>query len=168
MKFAIVLCMALFMNSAMASILIGKVDIQKVLVTIKQGQDVRAKLKKNFDGKQEVIQKEEEKIRKMQEDFQKQNLVMNDKAKASKEKEIQEAIMALQQKTMGYQKEIQQMEQTMKRPILERLRDVITDVSKKAGVDVTFEASAAPVVFAKTEKDITDEVIKEYDKRHAK
>lgn len=162
------LTLAMFTSNAMADFVVGKVDIQKVLITVKQGQDVREKLKKNFDGKQEIIKKEEDGIRKLQEDYQKQALVMSEKGKVEKEKEIQEKIMALQQKTMGYQKEIQTMEQTLKKPILERLRVVINDVSKKEAVDVTFEASTAPVVYAKVEKDLTDTIIEEYNKRHPK
>ncbi|MBI2519415.1 MAG: OmpH family outer membrane protein [Bdellovibrio sp.] len=168
LKLLVLFVCVMGLQTAWAEVSVGKVDIQKVLITVKQGQDVREKLKKNFDGKQEVIKKEEDAIRKLQEDYQKQQLVMNDKARVEKEKEIQDKIMALQQKTMGYQKEIQQMEQTLKRPILEKLRDVIADISKKESVDVTFEASTAPVVYAKNEKDLTDAVITEYNKRNPK
>ena len=64
-------------------------------------------------------------------------------------------------------KEIQSGLQTQKykKTILNKLRGIITDVSKKAGVDMTFESSTAPIVYAKNEKDLTDEVIKEYDKK---
>ena len=56
----------------------------------------------------------------------------------------------------------------MKKPILDRVRAVINSVSKQKNVDVTFEASTAPVVYAKNEIDITEEVIKSYDKKHSK
>ena len=101
----------------------------------------------------------------MQEDFQKQGVVMNDKAKAKKEQEIQEKIILLQQKSMSYQKEIQEMENKMKKPILDRVKSIIDDVSKSASVDMTYESSTAPIVYAKDEKDLTDDVIKAYDKK---
>jgi outer membrane protein len=144
---------------------VGKVDIQRVLITIKEGKAVRDKLKSQFDEKQKFVKKEEAEIRKLQEDLKKQAMVLNDKAKAKKEKEIQMRFMKLQQQTMGYQKEIQELENKYKKPILNKLRGIITDVSKKAGVDMTFESSTAPIVYAKNEKDLTDEVIKEYDKK---
>ena len=147
---------------------VGKVDIQQVLLTIKEGKSVRDKLKKEFEKKKKVLDKEQGKIKKMQEDFQKQSLVMSEKAKLEKEKKIQELIIKLQQQSMGYQKEIQEMENKMKKPILDRVRAVINAVSKKKNVDVTFEASTAPVVYAKNEIDITDVVIKSYDKKHSK
>ena len=51
---------------------------------------------------------------------------------------------------MGYQKEIQEMENKMKKPILDKVRAVINTVSKKQNVDVTFgKLPTAPVVYAK-------------------
>ena len=111
------------------------------------------------------MDKEQQKIKKMQEDFQKQSLVMSDSAKVEKEKQLQEAVMKLQQKSLGFQKEIQEMENKMKGPIIDSVREVVTTISKKSKVDVTFEASTAPVVYAKNEKDLTDDVIKAYDKK---
>lgn len=166
-KIAIAFLISIFSIPSFA-VMVGKVDIQKVLLTVNQGKKVRDKLKKSFDSKQSILKKEEEAIRKLQEDYKKQSLVMNDKAKQSKEQEIQKKILALQQKSMGFQKEIQQMEDKLKKPILERVRDVINEVSAKAGVDMTFEASTAPVVYAKNNKDLTDEVIKKYNAKHPK
>lgn len=147
------------------SMIIGKVDIQRVLLSVSQGKKVRDQLKAEFEKKKKVLDKEQQKIKKMQEDFQKQSLVMSDSAKVEKEKQLQEAVMKLQQKSLGFQKEIQEMENKMKGPIIDRVREVVTTVSKKSKVDVTFEASTAPVVYAKNEKDLTDDVIKAYDKK---
>tara|TARA_R110000868_G_scaffold298978_1_gene559197 strand:- start:7714 stop:8220 length:507 start_codon:yes stop_codon:yes gene_type:complete len=166
MKLISVLVLALTLGAPSAhALILGKVDIQKVLLSVKQGQKVREELKKEFDKKQGTLQKEETTIRKMQEDFQKQGVVMNDKAKAKKEQEIQEKIIQLQQKSMSYQKEIQEMENKLKKPILDRVKEVIDTVSKTAAVDMTYESSTAPIVYAKDEKDLTDDVIKAYDKK---
>lgn len=155
-----------FSFNAFADVVIGKVDIQKVLLTVNDGLKVRDKLKKAFDDKKKVLDADQEKIKKMQEDFKKQSMVMNEKAKVKKEEEMQAAMMEIQQKSMAYQKEMQEMENKFKLPILEKIRDVISDVSKKSNVDVTFEASTAPVVYSKVEKDLTDDVIKAYDQKH--
>ncbi len=166
MKSLLVATLTLMLTASAAhAIVLGKVDIQKVLLNVKQGQKVRDELKKEFDKKQGTLQKEESSIRKLQEDFQKQGVVMNDKAKEKKEREIQEKIIALQQKSMEYQKEIQEMENKLKKPILERVREIIDEVSKSSNVDLTYESSTAPIVYAKEEKDITDDVIKAYDKK---
>ena len=164
-KLLVALVLASFSSTSFA-LIVGKVDIQQVLLSIKEGQGVRDKLKKSFEEKQKVLQKDEDKIRKMQENFKKQSLVMNDKAKMAKQEEMQKAILDLQQKSQTFQKEIQDMEQRYKKPILEKVKTIVESVSKTAGVDVTFEASTAPVIYAKSEKDLTPEVIKAYDQKY--
>ena len=76
--------------------------------------------------------------------------------------------MALQQKTMGFQKEIQNQENELKKPILEKLKTVIDKISQQEKVSMTFEVSASPVVYAANKVDLTDKVIKAYDKKYSK
>jgi len=168
MKKLFVLLAFVISSTAMAKIVVGKVDVQKVLITVNQGVNVRDQLKKTFDEKQKILKDEEDKIRKLQEDYQKKASVINDKEKGKKEREIQEKIMAIQQKTAGYQKEIQEMEQKLKSPILDNVKKVVDEVAKSNDVDMVYEAATAPILFAKEEKDLTDEVVKLYNKKFPK
>jgi outer membrane protein len=165
MKILSFLLSALFALNIFAAPLIGKVDVQRVLLTINEGKAVRDKLKKAFEEKQQILQKDQEEIKKAEEDLKKQALVLNDKAKDKKEKELQGKFMQLQQKTMQFQKEISEMENTFKKPIMTKLQEVITEVSKNAGVDFTIEVSTTPIVYAKSDKDLTEEVVKLYDQK---
>lgn len=166
---SLIAIMALVMTStAFADVSVGKVDVQKVLITVNQGTAVRDQLKKSFDEKQSILKKEEEAIKKLQDDYAKKASVINDKEKAKKEREIQEKIIAIQQKTSTFQKEIQDMEQKLKTPILERVKTIVDEVSKAADVDLVYESATAPILYAKTEKDLTDEVVKSYNKKFPK
>lgn len=167
MKLVLVAFVTLFSFSALADVTVGLIDIQRVISSIKEGQAVQKKLEKAFNDKKVILQKDEEKIKKSQEDFKKQSMVLAEAARANKEREMQEMFMELQNKTMQYQKEIQEMEQNLKKPILDRLRPIIEEASKTANVDLTFELSAAPIIYAKNKKDISDDVIKAYDKKHS-
>ncbi|AUN99419.1 OmpH family outer membrane protein [Bacteriovorax stolpii] len=166
---ALIATLALVMTtSAFSAVTVGKVDVQKVLITVNQGVAVRDQLKKSFDEKQAILKKEEDSIKKLQDDYSKKASVINDKEKAKKEREIQEKIIAIQQKTAGFQKEIQDMEQKLKTPILERVKSVVDEVSKASDVDLVYEAATAPILYAKSEKDLTDEVVKAYNKKFPK
>jgi outer membrane protein len=149
-----------------AEVLVGLVDIQKIITTIKEGKNVQSKLEKAFNDKKAILKKDEDKIKKAQEDYKKQSMVLAEQARMTKERELQELMMQLQQKTMEYQREIQKMEQDMKKPILEKLRPIIEEVSKSNAVAMTFELSAAPIIYAEAKKDLTEELIKSYDKKH--
>ena len=167
-KLLMVLALSVLLVPAYAKVLVGKVDVQKVLLNVNDGLEVRSKLKKVFDSKQELLKKEEDKIRKAQQDYEKQKSVLNEKARETKEREIQGLIDGIQKQTMEYQKEITEMENKAKGPILEKVKGIVDEVSKKNDVDVTFEASTAPVIYAKDEKDLTQEVIDSYNKKYPK
>lgn len=164
---ALVLSLIIALPTLAKSVL-GKVDVQKVLLSVNQGTAVRDQLKKSFDEKQKILKDDEDKIKKLQDDYQKKSSVINEKEKLKKEKEIQDKIAAIQQKTMTFQKEIQDMEQKMKAPILERVKQIVDEVSKSADVDFTYEATTAPILYAKEEKDLTDDVVKAYNKKFPK
>ena len=166
MKKILVLVAAMMMSAQSMAVVVGKVDVQKVILSVNEGKKIKEKLKKTFDEKQKILKKEEDKIRKMQEDFKKQSLVMNEKAKETKQRAIQEGIVKLQQKTAGYQREIQELEQKHKKPLFEKIKAVINTVSKAAGVDITIESATAPIIYAKSEKELTDDVIAAYNKKY--
>lgn len=166
MKKIVLLFCLLGMSAPLYATTLGRVDIQQVLLTINEGKKVRADLEKFFNEKQGELRKEEERIQKMQEDYEKQAVALNDQAKLQRQRAIQQAIMELQEKTGEYQNQLRQREQQLKEPILDRIRVIVEEVSKKAEVDMTFEASTAPILYAKNKKDLTDDVIKEYDRRH--
>jgi len=144
---------------------IAKVDIQKVLISVKEGKTFRDTLKKEFEEKQAIISKEEESIKKLQEDYQKQSAVIDSKTKAKKEREIQTKIMALQQKSMEFQKEIEQKQDKFKKPILEKIKKIIDTFVENKKYSMVFESTIAPIS-AQGMIDITNDVTKEYDKTH--
>lgn len=163
----IIILLSLFLSlSAFADVKVGIVNIQKVITSIKEGKSVMESLKKSFKTKQAELKKEENKIKKLQKDYQKQSLVLSDKAKAKKESEIRGMIQKLQQTTMSYQKGIQKQEAELKKPILEKLKPIIDSVSKKEKVSMTFEITSSPLVYAQDKVDITAKVIKAYDSKY--
>ena len=157
-----------FSVSALAEVKVGLVNIKKIMATIKQGKAVDATLQKSFNAKQGEIKKEEEAIRKLQEKFQKQNAVLSDAAKAKKGQEIAGKIEAVRKKMRQFQEEIQKQEAQLKKPILDKLKPIIDEVSKKEGVTLTFEISQSPVVYAQNQVQLTEKVIKAYDKKNPK
>ncbi len=167
MKLLSLFVLLFFSLSSFANIVVGRVNMQKVILSVSDGQKVRDQIKGDFDKKQKEIQKEEESIKSAQESYQKQALVMSDDAKGKKEKEIQQMIVNIQKKTMDYQKQIQKMEEDLMGPVLERLKTVINDVSTKESVDLTVESGSTPILlYAKKEVDLSDKIISEYNKKH--
>ena len=162
----LLLAVMLFSTSSYASVVVGKVNIQEILLQVNDAEKAKAELEKLAQTKQQELRSDEQKIQKMQEDFQKQHMVLSDAKKAEKQREIQEAIIAIQEKSQRFQQEMQRKEDELKEPILERITAVIQTVSESEKVDLTFEVSIAPVIYAKNAKDLTAKVVEEYNKRH--
>ena len=163
-KLTLILMISLLSFGAAAA-KVGMVDIQRILVSVDEGKRVRGKLEKMFKDRQKKLEKEKKALQKLQENFKKQTMVMSDKAKAKKEREIQEKIIGLQQMSMQYQNEMQAEENKNKGPILKKISGVVETYSKKEGYEMVFGASTAPI-YVKEAKDITADVIKAYNKKH--
>jgi outer membrane protein len=155
-----------FTFNASAAITVGLVDVQKVLTSIKEGQSVMKTLEKAFNEKKATLKKDEDRIKKAGEDLKKQSAVLSEQARLTKEREIQEQILKVQGKASEFQRDMQKMENDLKRPIIDKLRPLIQEVSKAAGVQMTFEQGSAPIIYAEAEKNLTEEVVKAYDKKY--
>lgn len=166
MKLSAIFLTFVFSFAAQAAVTVGLVDVQKVLTSIKEGQSVMKTLEKSFNDKKATLKKDEDKIKKAGEDLKKQSAVLSEQARLTKEREIQEQILAVQGKAAEFQREMQKMEQDLKKPIIDKLRPIIEEVSKASAVSMTFELGSAPIIYAESKKDITDEVVKAYDKKH--
>lgn len=153
---------------AHADVLIGVINLQKIMTTIKEGSAVNEKLKKTFDDRKATLKKEEDKIKKDQEEYMKQSALLSTESRNKKEMELQQSIAGLQKKTMEYQKEIADLEASLKKPLLEKVRTIIEQISVDQKVDLTVEISSSPVVYAKSKKDLTDLIIAAYDKKYPK
>jgi len=62
--------------------------------------------------------------------------------------------------------QIQKMEMDEKKPILEKIRAIVSEISEKEKVDLTVEVSASPILYAKDVMDLTTKVIEYYNSKH--
>lgn len=154
------------MSFSSFAVSVGKVNIQEILLSVNDAEKAKGELQQMAERLQKQLQEEEAKIQKMQEDYQKQHLVLSDAKKAEREREIQMAIMAIQERSQEFQRQMQQKEDELKEPILERIRVIVEEVSKAEEVDLTFEVSIAPVIYVKSGKNLTPRVIELYNQRH--
>ncbi|MEK6577817.1 MAG: OmpH family outer membrane protein, partial [Bdellovibrionota bacterium] len=102
--------------------------------------------------------------KKMHEEFQKQSLVMNEEARAKKQQEIQKILMGFQEMTARSQQEIQMKEQDLTKPIITKIRNLVTDLAKKKGYTIVLEKNENMVLFSQEKDDLTTEVIALYNK----
>lgn len=149
-----------------ANMRLATVDMQKALQTVEGGKKARGQLESEFNKKKAELQKEESEIKKLHDEFQKQSLVMNEQTRAKKQGELQKRIMELQEKTARSQMEIQKKEQDLTLPIVTNLRDIIKKLAEEKGYNMVLEKNENAVLYSQDKDDLTEEVIKLYNKQH--
>lgn len=145
---------------------IGLVEMQKALQTVEAGKKAKESLEKEFNAKKAELQKKEADFKKDAEEFKKQAVVMNEEARGKKEGELRERLMKLQENMQKAQADIQQKEQALTKPLVEKLRAVITEMAKARGYTMVLEKNETTVIFSQESDDLTKDVIAEFNKKN--
>lgn len=154
-----------FLFSLTAFAKVGFVNARKALESVNEGKRVLSKLESELKKKEGQVKGEQKKIQDAQDSLRKKAAILSKDGLAKKQQELQQMMMSYQEKTMKMQKELQDLEAKLKKPLIEKMGKVIEEVSKKEGVEVTYEALQAPL-YIKSKIDLTDEVIKAYNQEH--
>jgi len=140
------------------------IDMQKAIQSTKAGKSAKTKLEAEFKKKSADLKKKEEKIKKEAEDFQKKAAVYSDTVRAEKQDALRKKMMAFQQELGQSQTNIQKKEREMTKPILDKIQQVIGKVAKEKGFSMIFEKAEHSVMWADNALDITDTVVKKFEK----
>ncbi len=145
---------------------VGTVNLNRVVMGIKEMESVREKLKAFHMSKQMDLKKAEEKIAKVHKSFQKKSMVMNEKTKMEKQKEIQAMVIELNKKKYMMEREIQQFGKNAQAPVMNKIKVIIDSNSLKESVDFTLDTGTGQLYYAKNKIDLTQKIIDEYNKKH--
>lgn len=147
-----------------AEVKIGYIDLQKAITETTAGKKAKSELEKEFNSKKTELSKREANIKKMQEDFEKKKSVLAEEAKQTKAAELQGEMMKYRDLLGQSQLNIQKKEQELTKPILDKLQEAVDKVAKAGGYTIILEKSEQSVIWAKKEIDLTDTVVKEFEK----
>lgn len=147
-----------------AEIKIGYVDMQMAIQQTSDGK----KAKKNLEGiakvKEDKLKKLEAELKTKGDDFKKKASIYDEATKRKKQMELQKEFYDLQQLLGQSQQELRQKEEEALKPIVTIIRQQIDAIAKKDNYTIVLEKSENLVLFAKKEIDLTDAVVKAYEK----
>ena len=142
---------------------VGVVDMQKAIQSTEAGKKAKKELETEFEKRKKELQKKETDLKKMGDDLEKKRSVLSEEVLGKKQAEMQEEMLKYRESLNKNQMEIQKKEQDLTRPILDKMRKVIADAAKAGGYTLVLENSAV-VLYAEPSSDITDQVIKAFEK----
>ncbi len=138
------------------------VDLQAVLERTKHGKRSRKKLEKAVADKQKQLDRERARIEAELSRIGK--LPPKDRAEA--QRRLQEASVKWQQDAMGFEAEMAKMESDMLEAIYRNVEAIVEQICKERGIDVVFVKDQMTIVYVDPSLDLTDEVVRRYDKAH--
>jgi outer membrane protein len=161
----LLIAMSLILSAAIAKAdtKIGFVDMQKAIQATAAGKKAKTELEGDFNKKKKDLEKKEADLKKMGADLEKKKSVMSQEALEKKQAEFQEEMMKYRDVVSKSQVEIQKKQSELTAPILEKMKKAIATLAKDKGYALILENSQM-VLFATAESDLTDEVVKAFEK----
>ena len=161
LTFFLVLCMSL---TAGAETKIGFVDMKAVIAKSEPGSKAMEQLKTQFKDMKDNLDAQKKSLDALKDELQKQSMMLSQEAKLDKEAQYKRKVRDFQDMGQSYQRKLQQAEQSLSKPIIDKLLEVILDYGKKNGFTAIFDNQASGLVFSQDNVDLTSTIIAELNK----
>lgn len=140
---------------------IAVVDTQRAVMESEDGLRMQATLKKLFEERQLELDKKQNDLQRERQELDKQRGVLSQDALMQRAEKWQQEVQIVQQKFMEYNQELNRKQNELMQPILQRTLQVVEQVAGTKGYSIVVDKQA--VAFARTELDLTNDVIAAYN-----
>ena len=147
-----------------ASSRIGYIDVQRVLARSAAGVAAREQLEKERTGIQKEMDGRRQELEKLRDEIEKKGPLLTADARREKQEQFERKRRDAARAADDYQKELEKKEATLLQKVLQEVGGVIEKVGKEKNYYMIVEKRNAGVLYATTDADLTDEVIRAYDR----
>jgi outer membrane protein len=151
-------------QSSAAEVSIVYVDFDKIVAEVDEGQNASELMKKEQQKRQSDIQAMETKIKKLQDDLEKQSKAFSKDALEKKAAEYQQALAEYQQIVMKFNNELSAKEREFFEPIERKVRELLRTIAMRDGYDMILNKRSVP--YGRKDLDLTDKIIQEFNKQY--
>lgn len=170
--FAVLLLMAAIATAgprlalAEDAIRIGYVDVRKVLYESDSGKRHKVEMERLIKQRQDQLSKEEQKLRELQQAYEKNKLTLTEAQKKEKQKEFQDALQAFQQHRNEARQELNKKDSDFTRQALVEIRAIVHALAREEKLALVFEKNELNgmlVLYAQDGPDLTDKVLARFN-----
>ena len=151
--------------SASAQMRVAVVDTQRAVMETEDGLRAQATLKKLFDKRQRELDQKQKDLQKEREELEKNRAQINTDAMAKRVETWQREMAQVQAVFVEYNKELQQKQNELTQPIVQKTVGIIRRLATQEGYDLVLERQAA--TYFRSDLDLTDRVITLYNRGDA-
>jgi len=156
-KILIAACALLAVSgSALADSKIGFVNSQRILNDAPQAARAKKKIEKDFEKRDQELQRLAKQLQGMQEALEKNAVTMSETDRRTKDREFNDLNREFQRKQREFREDLSQRQNEEMAAIFERVNKIIKQVAEAEKYDIIFQEA----VYANPRIDITDKVIK--------
>ncbi|MDP2825812.1 MAG: OmpH family outer membrane protein [Sulfuritalea sp.] len=145
-----------FSAGVLAESKIGFVNSQKILNDAPQAARAKKKIEKDFEKRDQDLQRIAKQLQGMQETLDKNAVTMAESERRTKEREFGELNRDFQRKQREFREDLSQRQNEETAAIFERVNKIIKQIAEAEKYDIIFQEA----VYANPRIDITDKVIK--------
>ena len=145
-----------FSGAILADSKIGFVNSQKILNDAPQAARAKKKIEKDFEKRDQELQRIAKQLQGMQENLDKNAVTMAESERRTKEREFGELNRDFQRKQREFREDLSQRQNEEMASIFERVNKIIKQIAEAEKYDIIFQEA----VYANPRIDITDKVIK--------
>ncbi|HXI09621.1 MAG TPA: OmpH family outer membrane protein [Thermodesulfobacteriota bacterium] len=147
-----------------AELKIAYANLQKALNECEAGMKAKDTLKEEAKKLEDELNAKQEELKKLRAEIDKKGSVWNKDTKDAKEADFKNKSQEFQKKYMEYGEQLNKKKQDTESDIIDELRGVVEEIAQKKGYTYVFERSVGGLLVAPASDDLTDEVIKQYNK----
>ncbi len=141
----------------------GYIDLQKVMALSAQGQVAKGKMQAKQEELRGILQKKQAEISAMKEELERQGMMLSAEKRKEKETDYQKKVRDFKIFVSDSEKDMKALEGDFLKKMLKDLEVVTSEFGKKGNYQLILEKRSG-IIFAEDSKDVTDELIKAYDK----
>lgn len=145
-----------FSACVLADSKIGFVNSQKILNDAPQAARAKKKIEKDFEPRDQELQRIAKQLKTMQENIDKNAVTMAEGERRTKEREFGDLNREFQRKQREFREDLSQRQNEEMAAIFERVNKIIKQLAEAEKYDIIFQEA----VYANPRIDITDKVIK--------
>ena len=143
-------------NAIAAGLKVGVVSVERILTEAPQVDAVNTSMLERFGPQRDELQKGEQEITKLQENYKRNELVLTEDKLNELKKEIITKIQALKQKEAVLTQEVGTVRNQELAVLQQQVRGIIDDIAKKGKYDLILSEGVA---YSSEKLDITDKVL---------
>lgn len=159
-----ILCVLFFCTMASAETKIGFVDMKAVIAKSEPGMKAMESLKTQFKDMKTNLDAQKKSLDTLKEELQKQAMMLSQEAKMEKETQYKRKVRDFQDMGQNYQRKLQQAEQNLSKPIIEKLLAILQEYGKKNGYTAIFDKQGSAIMYHEANADVTNDIIAELNK----